>query len=77
MSDLRMPCKCSIGPSAGARPHSEAGARKCGGCLGQGGAKITRAEELVAEGETLSKNQYYVAAVGKYQEAVREVQGIY
>ena len=39
--------------------------------------KIDRAIELVAEGDTLSDSLDYVGAVGKYQEAVREVQGIY
>jgi len=39
--------------------------------------KIARANELVAEGDTLSGSLDYVGAVAKYQEAVREVQGIY
>ncbi len=39
--------------------------------------KIARANELVAEGDTLSGSLDYVGAVGKYQQAVREEQGIY
>jgi tetratricopeptide (TPR) repeat protein len=39
--------------------------------------KIARAEELVVEGAALAASLDYIGAVGKYQEAVREVQGIY
>jgi hypothetical protein len=38
--------------------------------------KIQQATDLVAEGDALLTIPDYVSAVGKYQEAVRTVQGI-